>query len=87
VKPGLIDGYTRALGAPVDWDAHKHGVCGMLPIRDEMSADGLRRMVSAWTPTWEEAAAIVAGAPVQLTIVGTSHPVVSLGVGAVPRAE
>ncbi len=84
MKPALIEGHTRALGAPVDWKPEQHGPCGTLPIRDETNGPHFSQMVSEWTPTWEEAAAIVAGAPVRLTVVGASHPVVSLGVGTVP---
>lgn len=42
-------------------------------------------MLSAWTPTADERAAIAAGAPVILSIVGRrdrTHPVVGLYVGA-----
>lgn len=37
---GRILGATRNLGAPADWDKSKHGTCGGLPIRDEMTTAG-----------------------------------------------
>lgn len=85
---GRIVGATRALGAPADWDAQRDGPCSVLHIRDEKFASGLRQMVSAWYPTTEELAAMVDGAPVYLTIIGSAHPPVMLAVGkAEDRAE
>ena len=79
--PQRIQGATRVLGAPRDWDDAKHGPCMGLPVLDLPSENqGPPRMVSAWEPTPEEMAAIAAGGPVLLFITGHSHPVVSLGV-------
>ena len=71
---GRVAGATRNLGAPKDWDPAKDGVCGGLPIRDEPHSPGVNRMVSAWLPTMEEIALMVAGAPIYLSVLGTPHP-------------
>lgn len=76
MMPGEIRFATRALGAPADWDAEKQGECMTLPIRDR---DGT--MQSAWYPSEEEIAALILGKPVILTIWGSAHPPVSVGVG------
>lgn len=69
---------TRVLGAPKGWD-QKQLQCGMLPIADVMW-DGVQAMVSYWKPTPEELAQLNAGAHIQLSVVGTSHPPVSVDV-------
>ncbi|MEK6298569.1 MAG: hypothetical protein V4793_45915, partial [Paraburkholderia tropica] len=74
-----IEGATRRLGEPADWDQSK-GACDVLPIADVMTESG-PFMVSAWSPTAEELAALNAGAPLYLWIAGSSHPVVALTVG------
>lgn len=78
---GRIAGCTRVLGKA-------QGYYG-LPIRDELLNDsvtgpGTPAMVTAWLPTPDELAALNAGAPIHLTILGTQHPPVMLGVGKVP---
>jgi hypothetical protein len=78
--PGRIAGATRVLGVPTGWDKDRDGPCGGLPVRD-----GVTGMESAWFPTSEEIAAIVAGAPVILEIVGRGHPPVMLSVGEKPE--
>lgn len=81
-----IEGATRHLGAPADWDQSK-GRCDVLPIADVMTDQG-PFMVSAWAPTAEELAALNAGASVRLWIQGESHPVVVLDVdGARERSR
>lgn len=79
MTPGEIRFATRALGAPAGWDPAKDGECMTLPIRDHEGT-----MSSAWYPSKEEIAALVLGAPVVLTIWGTSHPPVAVSVEA-PR--
>lgn len=78
-----IDAATRVLGAPADWNEERDGTCGSLAIRDVEIA-GQNVMVSAWQPTPEEIAAIVAGATVRLYVWGSRHPPVSIGVGELP---
>ena len=73
IHVGHISGATRNLGAPSGWDREKDGICGGLPIRDE-EIGRLHCMTSAWLPTPEELAALNAGAPVYLRVVGTGHP-------------
>jgi len=81
---GRISGCTRVLGK-------SQGYYG-LPIRDEVMNDSVTGpntpvMVTAWFPTPDELAAINAGAPVHLRIVGTSHPPVMMAVGEIPALE
>jgi hypothetical protein len=74
VIPKRIEGATRHLGAPKDWNPDKDGQCGHLAILDVELAGGLPAMVSAWEPTPEEIEAINAGSPIYLRIVGNQHP-------------
>jgi hypothetical protein len=81
MEVGRIKGCTRVIGK-------SQGYFG-LPLRDEVINDsvtgpGTPAMVTAWFPTPDELAAINAGAPIHLTIVGTGHPPVMLGVGDLP---
>ena len=43
--------------------------------------------VSQWMPTKEERAALAAGAPVRLSVVGQYHPPVQIFVGPVPKYD
>jgi hypothetical protein len=79
---GCIQGATRFLGAPKDWDKSK-GHCGTLPIRD-MPTDIGNAMVSAWLPNRDEIVALACGGPLYLHIYGVTHPVVGLSVGEPP---
>lgn len=83
MQPGKIDGATRSLGAPPDWDAHAHGECAALWIRDAVLND-VNVLQSAWTPSDEERRAIAAGAPIIFTVWSPSHPPVSIDVGPTP---
>lgn len=79
---GRVVGCTRVLGK-------SQGYLG-LPIRDELincsvGGEGTPAMVTAWIPTPDEIAKIVAGAPIHLRILGTGHPPVMLDVGDVPE--
>jgi hypothetical protein len=76
-----IEGATRNLGAPADWDGDL-SKCNVLPIID-VDTDQGPFMVSAWEPTPAELEAISAGATIQLWIRGTAHPVVSLAVSEI----
>ena len=78
-----INGATRRMAPPADWDEEKNGRCGTLPIVDTV-VDGSPWMSSAWALSIPELAEHAAGAPILLSIRGTSHPVVSIGLGAVP---
>jgi hypothetical protein len=70
-----IEGATRRIGK-------SQGYLG-LPLRDEVGHFG-PQMVSSWQATPAEVAAIVAGAPIHLTVLGSGHPPVMLTVGAAP---
>jgi hypothetical protein len=72
-----IEGATRRIGK-------SQGYKG-LPLRDEVCPHNGPQMVSSWQPTPAEVAAIAAGAPIYLTVLGTAHPPVMLDVGKVPE--
>jgi len=74
---GKVPGATRTLGAPTDWDNGEVPVSA-LPICD-VEYGGAAWMVSAWEPTAEELAHLMANGKVFLWIQGTSHPVVGVG--------
>lgn len=80
-----IEGATRNLGAPPDWDGDI-SKCNVLPIRDVVTDQG-PFMVSAWEPTPAELAALAAGASFKLWIAGTAHPVVAVTVGDLAIGE
>jgi hypothetical protein len=71
-----IEGATRRIGKSQGYNG--------LPLRDEIGHFG-PQMVSSWQPTPAEIAAIVAGAPIHLTVLGSAHPPVLLAVGEIPR--
>jgi hypothetical protein len=81
VIPKRIPGATRYLGAPKGWEPDGNGHCAHLAIQDAELDGGAPVMVSAWEPTPGELAALNAGAPVYLQIVGTAHPPVMVWVG------
>ena len=81
---GHIKDSTRTIGK-------SQGYAG-LPLRDvlidcSVGGPGVPAMESAWFPTPEELAAINAGAPVILRIMGTIHPPVLIYTGEVPTDE
>ena len=81
---GRIEGATRVLGK-------SQGYLG-LPVRDvflNSSVDGPETpaMQTAWFPDPAELAAINAGAPIILTLLGQAHPPVQVTVGNEPEAE
>ncbi|QIO64829.1 hypothetical protein [Rhizobium leguminosarum] len=78
---GMIEGHTRIIGK-------SQGYRG-LPLRDVATNDTVNgpdtpAMETAWIPDPDEIAAIVAGAPIILRILGTAHPPVMIFVGEVP---
>ncbi|MEN7527831.1 hypothetical protein [Cupriavidus sp. DL-D2] len=79
---GTIEGFTRVLGAPKDWD-HSKGACEGLPVLDVATDQG-PVMVSAWLPSPEDLKALQAGMPILLMIYGKAHPVVSVAVQREP---
>lgn len=68
----MIEGFTRVLGK-------SQGYFG-LPLRDEVQ-DGVPCMMTAWEPTPDELVAINAGAKIEISIMGKSHPPIFVGVG------
>lgn len=78
MNPTKISGANLALTAPSSWDAEKLGVeCETLHVRRSVVV-GAPCLQSAWLPTPEEIAAIVAGRPITLTVWSFEHPPVSL---------
>lgn len=81
---GRITGATRVLGKA-------QGYLG-LPVRDEtincnVSGEGTPAMVTAWFPTPDELAALNAGAPVHVRLLGVAHPPIMVEVGEAPDPE
>lgn len=79
---GRPEGTTRVLGK-------SQGYLG-LPIGDEVihctvGGPETPAMTTAWIPTPDEIAAIVAGAPIHVRLVGTAHPPIMVMVGAAPE--
>lgn len=66
-----INGFTRILG-------ESQGYRG-LPVRDGTEG-GVPHMQSEWALSDEEIIALKSGATIILTVVGTGHPPVKLGV-------
>jgi hypothetical protein len=78
---GRIKGTTRVIGK-------SQGYLG-LPLRDEVincavNGEQTPAMVTAWFPTPKELAALNAGAPVHVRIIGTGHPPIMVEVGETP---
>jgi hypothetical protein len=55
-----------------------------LSVTDTVREDGTPMMMTSWQPTPNEVAAIAAGAPIYLWLLGTAHPPVMLTVGEAP---
>lgn len=81
---GHIAGATRVLGK-------SQGYLG-LPLRDvtincSVGGENTPAMETAWIPLPHEIAAIAAGAPIILRIIGSEHPPVMLEVGTPPTGD
>jgi hypothetical protein len=79
---GRIKDATRVIGK-------SQGYMG-LPLRDEIvdckvNGAGTPSMVTAWHPTPKELAALNAGAPVHVRILGVGHPPIMVEVGEIPE--
>jgi hypothetical protein len=73
-----IEGATRRLGK-------SQGYLG-LPVKD-IDLEGVPAMVTSWQPTPAELAALAAGAPIYVTILGNQHPPIMVGIGPTPIEE
>lgn len=78
---GIIQGHTRTIGK-------SQGYLG-LPLRDilindSVNGEGFPAMETAWLPDPAEIAAIAAGAPIILRVLGSAHPPVMIYTGDVP---
>lgn len=89
--PKRIEGTTRTLGAPANWDAERNGPCSGLAIADVAVDLGDGRqgniMFSAWEPTPDELRLLNAGGQLVLGVHGTGHPPIQLFVQAAPDAS
>lgn len=71
---------NAVFGAPNGWD--QAGLpCGALPVT-RTAIDGVPAIQSYWRPNAAELAALNAGNPVVLSIIGQGMPPVQLGVAA-----
>jgi hypothetical protein len=80
----VIPGVTRFLGK-------SQGYRG-LPVRDQLinstvTGPDTPSMVTAWTPTPDELAALNRGASVHVELMGNQHPPILVGVGEVPEGS
>lgn len=78
MTPFPIRPCTRRMTSPKGMEDE----CGTLEISDTFDPIWGNMMQSAWMPSDEEREAIASGAPVILSIVGKSHPVVAVFVGS-----
>lgn len=85
MNPGKIAGANHDFGAPRDWNERLQGPCATLPVAKRVGQMGVE-LASAWYPSPEEIDAMRQGCPVILTILGSQHPVVMMGVAAIPAA-
>jgi hypothetical protein len=78
---GRIQGTTRVIGK-------SQGYYGLsvrdITVNDSVTGPETPAMETAWMPTPDELAAISAGAPIILRIMGTGHPPVILYTGDIP---
>lgn len=70
---------NHALGAPGGWD-HAAEPCGVLPVTVVPNAAAGVELVSYWKPTVDELIELNSGGFVTLHVLGSSHPVVAMGV-------
>jgi len=84
VIPAKIEGDSRPIGAPSNWNEAESGRCGALFVRHDV-VGGLQFMTSAWEPDTNEIGWLLAGAKIQLGVSARQHPVVNLGVGDPPE--
>jgi len=81
---GRIEGCTRVIGK-------SQGYIGLplrdIAINDSVNGPNTPAMETAWFPTPDELAALNAGAPVILRVLGNGHPPVMLYTGNLPEAS
>ncbi len=84
MRPIRISGADpKPLNAPPDWNEAEAGHCGALFIRRE-TLDGINYMRSAWEVDGVDVAFLLGSASLTLGVSGSCHPVVQLGVSALP---
>ena len=76
MQPIRFDGYQKILGAPVGWDAERHGECHGLPVLVEDAT-----CISHWRPSFGERLRLLFGASGVLGVhSGQTQPPVWLAV-------
>jgi len=70
-----IEGATRRIGKSQGY---------IMPFKDH-TIEGIPAMTTSWQPTPAEIEAIVAGAPIHVTLLGSAHPPIMLAMGRVPE--
>lgn len=89
MRPVRIEGATRVLSPPWNWNEAMHGPCVSLAIRDTQITEGERvynMMASAWETSAEELGWMLAGGNVHFSMPGASHPAISIE-GQFPPAD
>jgi NTP pyrophosphatase (non-canonical NTP hydrolase) len=76
VSLGAVE--TRSMGKPAGW---KDSECGSLSIHDYVNADNRPGMLSRWELEEGDLDKLQRGAPVWLSVMGTSHPPVCVFIG------
>jgi hypothetical protein len=76
---------TRAIGAPAGWVPERDGHCGVLSVHDRLNERGHPEMVSLWELEEGDLEKLQAGAPIYLSVLGQTHPVVCVYVGDPPQ--
>jgi hypothetical protein len=72
---------SRPLGAPKGWDQELDGACGVLFVVDAVDVQsGQNFQYSFYKPTVEDLEALLQGGVLRLGIMGTTHPVLNLGI-------
>lgn len=70
---------NKELGRPVNWDDDKGIECSSLPVH-AYESNGYHFMLSVWRPSPEERDKIANGGDIVLTVIGSTHPPVTLHV-------
>lgn len=84
MRPVRINGHLPTpLGAPKGWDEERDGHCAGLFVREDLIENRLFLSSAHAVDDWE-ALAMYAGATLRLSVGGPGHPVVNMGLEAIP---
>lgn len=79
--PVDVEGETRKIGKPLNWDEEQAGKCGALSVCDTQGSGGFPMMISKWQPDENDLKTLMDGGAVYLAVYGQTHPVVSIYTG------